>query len=70
MPTGKLTPREIECLKLVSEGKTAVHVGEVLELSERTVEHYLETAARKLNAQTRTHAVVIALREGIIDDTP
>lgn len=66
----ELSRRELECLRLASEGNTSAEIAEKLNLSERTVEHYLTSAARKLNANTRTQAVAIALRSGILDENP
>lgn len=63
----KLTPREVECLQWVSKGMTAAETAAQLNLSERTVEHYLESATQKLGAQNRTQAVAIALREKLIN---
>lgn len=62
----KLTPREIEVLRWVARGKSAWEIGEILEITKRTVDEHVQAAARKLGAANRTHCVVIALREGII----
>lgn len=67
LPTSKLTNREIECLLWVSHGKTSWETGQILGLSERTVEHHLTSAAQKLAATSRVHAVATALRLGIIN---
>lgn len=67
LPLSKLTDREIECLLWVSHGKTSWETGQILSLSERTVEHHLTSAAQKLKATSRVHAVATALRLGIIN---
>lgn len=64
----ELSKREVECLYSASHGETALETASRLNLSKRTVEHYLESASQKLNAKTRTEAVAIALRMGIISD--
>lgn len=62
-----LTDRERECLIWTSGGKTSVEIARILDLSEHTVNHYLNNAARKLDAVNRTQAVAYALRQGFID---
>ena len=61
-----LTPRECEVLRWVANGKSAWEIGEILEITKRTVDEHVQTAVRKLGAANRTHAVAIALRGGII----
>lgn len=63
----RCSPREIECIRWVAAGKTGWETSEILSLSHRTVEDYLNTAARKLGAVNRVHLVAKALRQGIID---
>jgi len=62
----KLTPREIEILHWVASGKSAWEIGEILHIAKRTVDAHVQAAVRKLGAVNRTHAVAIALRDGII----
>ncbi len=59
-PRPNLSPRELECLKWVSEGKTAWECAIILGLSEHTVRCYLESARHKLRATSNTHAVSLA----------
>ncbi|MET7246871.1 LuxR family transcriptional regulator [Methylobacterium sp. EM32] len=63
----RCSPREIECIKWAAAGKTGWETSEILSLSHRTVESYLNTAAQKLGAANRVHLVAQALRQGIID---
>lgn len=63
----RLTHRELECLKWAAEGKTNWDVSMILALSERTVEHHLERAIRKLDAVNKVQAVAQALRYTIIN---
>ncbi len=42
-----LSKREVDCLKLLVQGKTAQQVGEILDLSKRTVEYYLDNIKNK-----------------------
>ena len=62
----RLSPREIECLKWVSAGKSDWVIGEILNLSERTVNGYIESAKRKYDVTTRVQAVLFAARDGYI----
>lgn len=62
----RLSEREIEVLKEVSAGRANKQVAAKLELSEETVKTHMRNILAKLNAQDRTHAVMIALERGII----
>ncbi|MGY3646089.1 DNA-binding CsgD family transcriptional regulator [Bradyrhizobium sp. LM4.3] len=53
----RLTPREREVISWASQGKSAWEIGEILHITQRTAEEHLATAARKLGAVNRTHAV-------------
>jgi DNA-binding CsgD family transcriptional regulator len=61
-----LTKREIDCLNWTAAGKTSLEISNILSLSEHTVNHYLNRAAKKLDTVNRTQAVAKALRTGII----
>jgi LuxR family quorum sensing-dependent transcriptional regulator len=61
-----LTPREREILTLVANGKSTWEIGEALHISSRTVKEHLKHLCRKLRAVTRTQAVMIAIRDKII----
>jgi LuxR family quorum sensing-dependent transcriptional regulator len=62
----KLTARESEVLRWVANGKSAWEIGEILNITKRTVDEHVQGGVRKLGAANRTHAVAIALRDGII----
>ena len=62
----KLTKRECEVLAWVARGKSAWEIGEILEITKRTVDEHVQTACRKLGAENRTHAVAIAISQGLI----
>jgi LuxR family transcriptional regulator, quorum-sensing system regulator BjaR1 len=61
-----LNDREREILTWIAAGKSTIEIGEILSLSDRTVEWHVKRSIVKLGARTRTNAVVVALREGII----
>lgn len=61
-----LSPRERECLTLVASGKSDWVIGEVLNLSERTVHNSIERAKKRYGACCRAQAVVCAMFDGQI----
>lgn len=61
-----LSPRELECLQWIAEGKTAWECAMILGLSQHTVRCYLESARHKLKATSNTHAVSIAHKAGLL----
>jgi DNA-binding NarL/FixJ family response regulator len=61
-PARMLTNREREILELLSTGMTGEQAAEALFLSPETVRTHVRNAMRKLGANTRVHAVAIALR--------
>jgi DNA-binding CsgD family transcriptional regulator len=61
-----LREREREILTWIAAGKTLAQIGDILNISTRTVEWHLQGTAAKLGAETRTQAVVVALSEGLI----
>ncbi len=66
-PTHDLTERELEVLRLVVEGLTNKEVAKNLNLSDGTVGAHLDTIFRKLQVQSRTEAVVHAIRLGLVE---
>jgi DNA-binding NarL/FixJ family response regulator len=63
---GVLSPREREVLDLLAKGLNGEEVAERLVLSPETVRTHVRNAMEKLEANTRVHAVAIALRQGEI----
>jgi DNA-binding CsgD family transcriptional regulator len=62
-----LTARELDCLRWTAEGKTSNEISAIIKLSEHTINHYLITAARKLDCVNRVQAVAKALRLRLFD---
>ncbi len=56
-----LTDRQIECLLLVAKGKSDTDIGQLLNLSPRTVNAYIEAAKRRYCVATRQQLLVLAL---------
>jgi len=61
-----LSIRERECLSWIAVGKSSWAIGMILGLSEETVEKYIKSAIKKLNAPNRVAAVVNAMQNGAI----
>ena len=61
-----ITPRQLQCLALVQEGKSATDIGSILGLSGRTVEGHLIKLCGHLGVKTRVQAVVRARELGLI----
>jgi DNA-binding NarL/FixJ family response regulator len=62
-----LTPREREILQLLADGMSNGDVAAKLFISQETVKSHVRHILTKLEADTRTHAVAIAMREAMID---
>ena len=62
-----LTGREREILQLLADGMSNADVAQKLFISQETVKSHVRHILSKLEADTRTQAVAIALREAIID---
>lgn len=62
-----LTVREIEVLRRVAAGKSNKLIAAELDISEGTVKTHMKSILPKLDASDRTHAVMIALKRGILD---
>ena len=60
------TPREQDILKLLAEGLPNKGVASRLEVSEHTVKFHVNSIMGKLNAQSRTEAVILATRLGLL----
>lgn len=61
-----LTPREVEVLQFVADGKTAEETGKALFLAGETVKSYRKRVIAKLGARNGSEAVAIAMRRGLI----
>ncbi len=61
-----LTPREIEVLRLLVEGLTNKAIAARLGISDHTVKFHIGAIMGKLGASSRTEAVTMAVRQGLI----
>ncbi len=66
-PSEPLTPREQEVLKLIAEAHTNKEIGEILHLSEKTVESHRGNLLRKLGMRDRVELVRYAIRRGLVE---
>lgn len=62
-----LSARERETTLWVSRGKSSWEIAQILGISEKSVEFYMESVKKKLEAVNRTQAVVKAILLGLID---
>jgi DNA-binding NarL/FixJ family response regulator len=63
---GDLSGREVEVIRLVSDGQSNKQIGEQLGLSALTVKSHLARIARKLGTGDRAEMVAMAMRGGVI----
>ena len=63
-----LSGRERDCLLWTAAGKTSSEIGTILDISDHTVNHYLTSAGKKLDAVNRVQAVAKAIRLGLIGE--
>jgi DNA-binding NarL/FixJ family response regulator len=61
----RLTPREVEVLKLICQEMTNKEIAEKLNLSSRTVESYRKNMIEKIGARNTAGLVIYALKNGI-----
>jgi len=61
-----LTRREKQILNYVADGNTNKQIARILNISEQTIKNHVSAILRKLNANDRAHAVVLAIRHGWI----
>jgi two-component system response regulator DegU len=64
-----LTPREIEILQYIAQGFLNKQIAAELGISEQTIKNHVTSILRKLNANARTEAVVVAIKQGLIKIT-
>ena len=66
MPAEELTPREHQVLRLLAEGKPNKIIASDLSISEVTVKSHVQSLFRKLNVLSRTEALAVASRKGLL----
>jgi len=61
-----LTSRETQILNYIADGNSNKQIAYILQISEQTIKNHVSNILRKLNANDRAHAVVLAIRHGWI----
>ncbi len=61
-----ITDRELEVLRLIQQGLRNKQIANKLSIAEVTVNFHIKNIVEKLQANDKTHAVVIALQKGIL----
>jgi two-component system NarL family response regulator len=62
----QLTPRELSVLRLLANGHSNKEIASTLAISERTVKTHLGHLFEKLGVTSRTEAVRVATRRGLV----
>jgi DNA-binding NarL/FixJ family response regulator len=62
----RLTPRELDVLRLVAQGLSNPRIAQRLVLSEHTVHRHLANILRKLGVSSRAAAAAWAVRAGLV----
>lgn len=66
-PINVLSARELEVVRWTAQGKTSVEIGQILSLSDHTVNAYMTNAIKKLDCVNRTQLVAKAIRLKLIN---
>lgn len=61
-----LTPRELEVLQLLADGRSTDEIAEQLVVSPSTVRNHTQSILRKLDVHSKLEAVATAVRQGIV----
>ncbi|MEO6125019.1 MAG: LuxR C-terminal-related transcriptional regulator [Ilumatobacteraceae bacterium] len=64
-PAG-VSDREVEVLKMLSEGHDTAAIAHTLAYSERTIKNIIHDVTVRLNLRNRSHAVAYAVKSGLI----
>ena len=66
MESDHLTPKELQVLELIAQGKFNKQIAPVLNCSEQTIKNHVQHIMEKLNANNRTEAVLIGVTNGLL----
>lgn len=66
LPNSELSAREKEVLLLIARGKSNREIADLLGITEATVKCHVSVILKRLDANDRTHAAILALERGII----
>lgn len=62
-----LSDRQVEILQMIADGMSTKQAARALGITQKTVHNHLNATYRRLDTQSLTHAVLSAVRLGIID---
>jgi DNA-binding NarL/FixJ family response regulator len=65
-PEEPLTSRERQIIKLIAEGKSSKEIGDLLFISNRTVQHHRANIMRKLNVKKSADLIKYAIQKGYV----
>ena len=65
--TNPLTPRQLDVLRLLAEGRSTDEIASELGLNRTTVRNYIAGVLAVLDAHSRLQAVIVARKLGLID---
>lgn len=68
VPTRVFSSKEAVCVTWSAKGKKAHEIADIMQISERTVQHYLDSARQKLDAQTVQHLTAMAALRGMVEN--
>jgi DNA-binding NarL/FixJ family response regulator len=63
---GTLTKRELEILSYIAEGHFNKEIGNILDISERTVKNHISSIFKKLEVSDRTQAAIFAIKNNLV----
>ena len=66
-PAERLTPRELDVVKLIAEAYTNRQIAEILKVSEKTVESHRANVFAKLGMRDRVELVRYAIKRGLVE---
>ena len=61
-----ITPKQLQVLKLISDGESNKDISRILKISEQTVKNHVSEMLNRLKVRDRTQLVVEAMKRGII----
>jgi DNA-binding NarL/FixJ family response regulator len=64
-----LSPREIDVIRLITQGYSNEEIGRELYVTNNTVKSFVRTAYRKIGATRRSQAVIWGFQNGLLETT-
>lgn len=63
----QVSPRELQCLRLIAAGNSNRDIGKLMHLSEFTIKTHVGRLYRRLGARDRAHAVALGYERGLLE---